>query len=244
MFKCFLFISVEYFRITLYDPEEGTSDDGYIRSTEDAIYEYNPEGDEILIFQSGTTGTTWYNLHEEDGEGLRYYFYEIVDDNATVTFLFGHETLTGGYKYRNTHSCTDLDQTDCILEDTVDWIVPGVGWVKADVLCERHARLLRALPRSGQVLDRRRCAGRPLPRARQYVGHGAHHPVGGQPGHAAQVQRARLELARTALDRHLQLDFTVIIGIGPGLMRRTKDRHRRDTEYAAVVPRSSVVADQ
>lgn len=124
--------SVEYFRITPYDPEEGTSADQYIRSTEDAIYKLNPDGDEILIFQSGNTGTTWHNLHDEDGEGLYYYFYEIVDDNATVTFLFGHSTLTGGYKYRIIHKCTDLEQTDCTLEDQVDWIVPGVGWVKAD----------------------------------------------------------------------------------------------------------------
>jgi len=124
--------SIEYFRITEFDPEHpGLEEDFYARSTEDAVYKYNPEGDEILIFQIGPTGTTWYNFHEEDGEGFYYYFYEVVDDNATVNFDLGHEPLTGAYKIRWTQKCKDLEQTDCSPEHTFDWIVPNLGWVKA-----------------------------------------------------------------------------------------------------------------
>ena len=124
--------SVEYFHITEFDPESpGIVEDSYARSTENAIYLYNPEGDEILLFQAGPTGTTWYNLHEEDGEGLFYYFYEIVDDNATVNFDLGHEPMTGAYKYSLTQQCKDLEKTDCIPGNEFNWIVPNVGWVKA-----------------------------------------------------------------------------------------------------------------
>jgi hypothetical protein len=123
--------SVEYFRITSYDPEEGTSEDMYSRSTENSIYKYNPEGDEILIFHAGPTGTTWYNLDEEDGEGLYYYFYKIVDDKAIVNFDLGHEPMTGAYQSSLTQKCKDLEQTDCSLGHQFDWVVPNVGWVKA-----------------------------------------------------------------------------------------------------------------
>jgi hypothetical protein len=136
MFFCFFYCntidSVEYFHVTEFDPESPSIvEDSYARSTEDAVYQINSVGDESLLFQAGPTGTTWYNYDEEDGEGLYYRFYEIVDDNATVNFELCHEPMTGAYKIRKTQKCKDLEQTDCSPGHQFEWIVPNVGWVKA-----------------------------------------------------------------------------------------------------------------
>ena len=127
--------SIDYFHFPEIDPVSGDiipgGEDAYLRSTEDAIYQYNPDGDEIIVFQSGTIGTTWYNYDPEgDDEVYKHYFYEIVDDDATVDFLFGHEPLTGAYKCR-IHMCSDFEETNCSSEYELFWIMPNLGYVKA-----------------------------------------------------------------------------------------------------------------
>jgi hypothetical protein len=94
-----------------------------VRSTEDALYSYNPSGDDYLQFQGARVGTRW-TFYEEHG-GLNYKVIEIVAIER-VTVPYG--TFNKAYKHRKYRCATPEGANPS--PDWYEWIVPGVGVVK------------------------------------------------------------------------------------------------------------------
>jgi hypothetical protein len=119
--------SVDYFQFQGWnDYNDGAYEDtGYLRSTEQAAYWYNPSGADYLDFQKAPVGTAW-SYYQPDGSGLDYQFQEIVAIEP-VTVPYG--TFTTAYKHRN-YQCVNSDGTGNPSPYWYEWIVPGVGMVK------------------------------------------------------------------------------------------------------------------
>jgi hypothetical protein len=94
-----------------------------VRSTENALYSYNPIGDDYLQFQEARVGTRW-TFYEEHG-GLDYKVIEIVAIER-VTVPYG--TFNKAYKHRKYRCETPNGENPS--PDWYEWIVPGVGVVK------------------------------------------------------------------------------------------------------------------
>jgi len=118
--------SIDYFHLQVwnYDNESAYEDEGYFRSTEEALYGYNPDGEDYLEFQAAPVGTKW-SFYQEHG-GLDYKFIEIVDIEQ-VTVPFG--TFNEAYNHRR-YRCENSDGSGDRSPDWYEWIVSGVGMVK------------------------------------------------------------------------------------------------------------------
>lgn len=118
--------SVDYFQLQTwnYDNDSAYEDEGYFRSTEEALYGYNPGGADYLEFQKAPVGTAWTFYQEHDG--LDYKFIEIVAIEQ-VTVPYG--TFNEAYNHRR-YRCENSDGSGDRSPDWYEWIVPGVGMVK------------------------------------------------------------------------------------------------------------------
>ena len=121
--------SVDYFHIQLWNEDNDSAfDDLYVRSTEQALYSYNPAGDDYMYFQKAPVGTKWSFYQEDDsGSGFNYRVIEIVDI-VPVTVPYG--TFDTAYVHRK-YRCVDPDDLSKGQSPYhYQWMVPGVGWVK------------------------------------------------------------------------------------------------------------------
>jgi hypothetical protein len=123
--------SLDYFHMINFDTEapypEQWEDEGFYRSTEDAIfYKNKPDEADILGFRAGPPGTTWYRYEEVEGE-YKYFVYKIVDVNAYVSVPYGD--FSGAYECLESR-CKDAEGEECLPQTESFWIVPGVGHVK------------------------------------------------------------------------------------------------------------------
>jgi hypothetical protein len=118
------FNSLGYYHVYTYnyDNDDETDDNGYVRSTEDALYTYNPGGEDLLEFQLNRVGTSW-SFYEENDSGFNYEFTEIVAIER-VTVPFG--TFNKAYKLHK-YSYDDFGNRS---PERDEWFVPGVGPVK------------------------------------------------------------------------------------------------------------------
>ena len=118
--------SLDYFQLDIwnYDNDSAHEDEGYFRSTEQALYGYNPDGDDYLEFQMAPVGTKW-SFYQEHG-GLDYKFIEIVAIEQ-VTVPYG--TFNEAYNHRR-YRCENSDGSGDRSPDWYEWVVPGVGMVK------------------------------------------------------------------------------------------------------------------
>ena len=119
--------SVNYFHVQQWNYDNDFAlDDLYLRSTEDALYGYNPDGDDYLEFQKASVGTKW-SFYQEDDSGFNYKVTEIVAIGP-VTVPYG--TFGTAYVHRK-YQCVDPDDLGLGKSpDWYEWIVPGVGFVK------------------------------------------------------------------------------------------------------------------
>jgi len=121
--------SVDYFYVQLWNEDNDSAfDDLYVRSTEQALYSYNPAGDDYMYFQKAPVGTEWSFYQEDDsGSGFNYRVIEIIDI-VPVTVPYGiFDTAYIHRKYR----CVDPDDLSKGQSPShYQWMVPGVGWVK------------------------------------------------------------------------------------------------------------------
>jgi hypothetical protein len=119
--------SVDYFQLQVwnYDNDSAYEDAGYIRSTETAVYGYNPTGDDYLEFQAAPVGTKW-SFYQEHDSGWNYKFIEIVAIEL-VTVPYG--TFNEAYNHRR-YLCANSDGSGDRSPYWYEWVVPGVGKVK------------------------------------------------------------------------------------------------------------------
>ncbi len=123
------FDMLEYFHVLSwnYDNDSQLEDHGYMRSTEQALYRYNPSGDDTVMFQRGSVGTKW-SVPESDGA----YNYDVTEIVAIEAVTVPYGTFSEAYTYRK-YSCVDpnnlaLGQSPSWYE----WVVPGIGMVKEE----------------------------------------------------------------------------------------------------------------
>ena len=116
--------SMDYYRLRSwnYDNDGQYEVGGYLRSTQNAVYSYNPSDDD-LQFQAAPVGTTW-TLYEEHESGLNYKVIEIVAIEE-VTVPYG---TFWAYKHRRYRHNNTGDNSPYWYE----WIVPGVGIIKEE----------------------------------------------------------------------------------------------------------------
>jgi len=105
-----------------YDNDGQYEIGGFVRSTQNAVYSYNPSGDD-LQFQAAPVGTMW-TFYEEHGSGLNYKVIEIV---AIEELTVPYGTFCA-YKHRKYRHNDSGDYSPYWYE----WIVPGVGMVKEE----------------------------------------------------------------------------------------------------------------
>ena len=118
--------SVDYFQFQVWNYDNDSAlDDHYWRSTEEAVYRYNPGGADYLEFQKAPVGTAW-SFYRPDGTGLDYQFIEIVAVEP-VTVPFG--TFDTAYIHRN-YQCENSDGSGNKSPYWYEWIVPGIVIVK------------------------------------------------------------------------------------------------------------------
>jgi hypothetical protein len=118
--------TTEYFKTvrTNYN-NDGAVSRGDLRSTENVVYEYNWNGQDDIVFQEASMGTSW-TINCTDGE-YNWEVYEIVNIGP-VTVPYG--TFAESYTFRG-YECVDLNNLG--LGQSPSWygtIVPGVGYVK------------------------------------------------------------------------------------------------------------------
>ncbi len=117
--------SVDYFQLQVWNYDNDSAfKDLYWRSTEEAVYGYNPGGADYLEFQKAPVGTAWSFYQEHDG--LDYKFIEIVAIEQ-VTVPYG--TFNEAYNHRR-YRCENSDGSGNRSPYWYEWIVPGVGMVK------------------------------------------------------------------------------------------------------------------
>ncbi len=118
--------SLDYFQLQVwnYDNDGEYEDVGYLRSTETALYGYNPDGDDYLEFQTAPEETKW--IFEQEEHEFNYKVIEIVAIEQ-VTVPYG--TFTPAYKHRK-YQCANPDGSGDRSPYWYEWIVPGEGIVK------------------------------------------------------------------------------------------------------------------
>jgi hypothetical protein len=122
--------SQEYFRVQVwnYGNDAATEDAGFVRSTEDALYGYNPNGEEYLEFQKAPVGTKW-NFHQEQSDDLDYKVIEIVAIEPLTT---PYGSFAEAYKHRRFRCVNPDDLNQGRSPDWYEWVVPGIGKVKEE----------------------------------------------------------------------------------------------------------------
>jgi len=121
--------SQDYYRLVRFDPDAPEPEErfgfisGLVRSTEGALYEYNPDGNEVLLFQSGIVGSGWNNTINGE-EGYDHLFSGILENDISLETPYGACYPTSKYY---TDICLNDDHTDCVRE--LYWITPGLGYV-------------------------------------------------------------------------------------------------------------------
>lgn len=111
-------------RMRNYD-NEGDVQEYYWRSTEDALYQYNPAGTDFLILQKAPVGTQWSFPNNTGG-----YNYEVTEVVAIAGVTVPYGTFDQAYEYLK-YQC--YDPANLALgksPDRYEWFVPGVGYVK------------------------------------------------------------------------------------------------------------------
>jgi hypothetical protein len=109
-----------------YENDSSLQDMGYVRLTEQALYQYNPTPDEedYIIQQEAPVGTKWDCPLRE---GQDYLVREIIAIEP-VTVPYGH--FEQAYVQR-VFTCIDPDDLNKGKStDWYEWMVPGVGFVK------------------------------------------------------------------------------------------------------------------
>lgn len=110
-----------------YNNDGATTDTGYFRFTEDALYSYEPEGGNSLQFLAASVGTKW--ILEEEGQGYDYKVIEIVEVGP-LTVPFG--TFDKAYKHRRYRCVNPTDLGEGKSPDWYEWFVPGMCVVKEE----------------------------------------------------------------------------------------------------------------
>ena len=121
--------SQDYFHLEIWNYYNSTKveEQGYFRSTEQALYGYNPTGPESLQFQKGPVGTKWNTPREAHG-----YHYEVTEIVAIEAVTVPYGTFDQAYKYRK-FNCYDPDNLGLGKSpDRYEWVVPGIGMVKEE----------------------------------------------------------------------------------------------------------------
>jgi len=123
--------SFNYFHIQVwnYDNDSNAEEWGYVRSTEQVLYDYNPKGDDYPQHQKAPLGTKW-SFYREYDSGYNYKVIEIVDINDELTVPFG--TFDEAYKSRRYRCVDPNDLGKGKSPDWYEWVVPGIGWVKQE----------------------------------------------------------------------------------------------------------------
>jgi hypothetical protein len=125
--------SLEYFHLfsTNYENDGVVADNGLFRSTEDALYTYNPGGD-YLEFQKASVGTKWVLYRPDE------YDWEVHEIVAVGSITVPYGTFSESYT-RRAYECADPStpwtspEGNPSLEQSPSWydtFVPGVGMVK------------------------------------------------------------------------------------------------------------------
>jgi hypothetical protein len=115
--------SLDYYHLQIYNNDNDYAiDHYYVRSTEDTVYDYNPDGDDIIGFQEARVGTSWTSYEERD-DGLNYSFAEIVAIERVTVPHGAFNKAYKIYKYR-------YDDIGNRSPEHYDWLVPGIGEVK------------------------------------------------------------------------------------------------------------------
>ncbi|MBA7637583.1 hypothetical protein ES703_45229 [subsurface metagenome] len=106
-----------------YENDGALEDMDYFRSTEQAVYAYNPTGSDYVVHQAAPIGTKWhYPLEEGD-----YIVREIVAIEA-VTVPYG--TFDDVYQQK-VYTCIDPDDlSQGKSTDWYEWMVPGECFLK------------------------------------------------------------------------------------------------------------------
>jgi len=109
---------------------------GFFRSTENEFYKYNPDGDDLLLYQIADVNTEWsyYEEYYDDDEDQTYhYVVRKIDAIESVEVPYG--TFDGAYKYQS-YRCKDpANPGDPPIDRTAyyyEWIVPNLGPVKTN----------------------------------------------------------------------------------------------------------------
>jgi hypothetical protein len=121
--------SHDYFQIQVwnYGNSGQFEDEGYVRSTDQALYAYNPAGEDFVVFQKAPVGTRWSVPDDSDP-----YPYEVTEVAAIETVTVPYGTFAGAYKYRK-YDCYDPANLSLGKSpDFYEWVVPGVGYVKEE----------------------------------------------------------------------------------------------------------------
>lgn len=120
------FDSLTYFHLQRlnYENDGALEDMDYFRSTEQAVYWYNPSGPDYVVHQAAPVGTKW---HYPLGDGDPDYLVREIIAIEPVTVPYG--TFDTAYKQR-VYTCLNPDTLEGKSTDWYEWAVPGVGFVK------------------------------------------------------------------------------------------------------------------
>lgn len=118
--------SSDYYRWQMWNYDnEGDIREYYWRSTEGALYQYNPTGPDFLVLQKAPVGTQW-SFPSSVGE----YNFEVTKVVAIAGVTVPYGTFDQAYEYLK-YQC--YDPANLALgksPDRYEWFVPGVGYVK------------------------------------------------------------------------------------------------------------------
>ena len=121
--------SLDYFQLQdwNYRNDSALEDLGYVRSTEGAVYGYNPAGEDYLEFQKAPVGTKW-SFYQPSYE----FDYKVIEIVAIEPMTVPYGTFDEAYKHRR-YRCVDPDDLSRgKSEEWYEWVVPGVGVVKEE----------------------------------------------------------------------------------------------------------------
>ena len=107
-----------------YENDGALEDMDYFRSTEQAVYWYNPSGPDYVVHQAAPVETKWH--YPLGGGDPDYIVREIV---AIEAVMVPYGTFDTAYKQR-VFTCLDPVTLEGKSTDWYEWVVPGVGFVK------------------------------------------------------------------------------------------------------------------
>jgi hypothetical protein len=113
-----------HWRISNYD-NDGAVEDHYWRSTEDAVYVYNPAGPDFLEFQKAPVGTRWAYADNSGG-----YNYEVTEVVAIGPVTVPYGTFSEAYEYVKYQAYDPDNLALGKSPNWYEWLVPGIGPVK------------------------------------------------------------------------------------------------------------------